>query len=219
MGVPHGEVVVNHRRVARHGHCLTEGDRAVSQRGVVQSLGPGPAGADGLPIVDQRVVQVLAAQILQDECSFLCSLLGVDGLGEEVCAHLQPGGLGPGDVLQEVGIQIDLPFLAVAAVAQADHHEGNARSRHLLPVDLPLMGGDVNADGRGVVDIVVVHDAAVRDKEVGIVGGCRYIAQQRQGFLPVLDVPGQGGVILLRVLPAADAGDNRAHLCTVDTVG
>ena len=38
-------------------------------------------------------------------------------------------------------------WAAVAPVAQAEEGELHAGGRHLLPVDLPLVGGDVDADG------------------------------------------------------------------------
>src|SRR5699024_4016826 len=131
---------------------------------------------------------------------------------------LQPGGLGPGDVLDKVLVQVDSALLAVAPEAQADQGELHAGGGNLLPVDLPLVGGHVDADGRGVAGVVVVHDAAILDKEIAVIGGYRRLTLQGIVVVAVADVPHLGRVPILLVLPAADPGDDGADLPPVDAL-
>ena len=75
---------------------------------------------DAFRIVYNRKLKCISLQIFQDKVCLFQGLLFIDGLREEVNAHIQSCLLCILHISPELLIQPDVAFLSVAAVAQPD---------------------------------------------------------------------------------------------------
>ena len=143
---------------------LAEGDGALGAVLDAQTVGTAILAAGGLSIEVDGVVQLAAIQDVGAAHGFLPGLLFVDGLTEEVDAHLQARIAGVGEVLLEHGVQHQRTA-AVAAVADADDDELDARRLYLFPVDAGLIFRDIDAEGG-----ILLHAVGVEVVELVVDG-------------------------------------------------
>ena len=94
--------------------------------------------------------------------TFLGGFLGVDGLGVEVDAHLKARCLGGGQIFPGPVVGLD-DADAVSPVADADEGEVEALGPDSLPVDLALMGADIDAapGGAGGAGHIAVYGGEI----------------------------------------------------------
>ena len=100
---------------------------------------------DDLPVEHDRVGQ---GRTVQERKGHLCLLLGLldrDGLGKEIHAHVQTGSRRLGEIAVEAGVDLELAG-AVGPQAAAQEREGDTGLLHTRPVDLALVGGDIDPD-------------------------------------------------------------------------
>ena len=139
---------------------LTEGDGALGAILLAQAIGTaGAVGRGGsLGIIIDGVVQLAAVQHPIAALCFLAGLVLGHRLGEEIHAHLQARVAGVGEVLFKHGVLHQRAAGTVAAVADADDHKVHARLLHLVPVDVALVLGHVDAE----VHILLHHAVGVK---------------------------------------------------------
>ena len=165
---------VDARLIALGLDFLAEGDGTLGAVLDTQTIGTAILAARGLGVKVDGVVELAAIQDIGAALRFFPGLVLVDCLTEEVDAHLEARVPGVGEVLLEHGVQHQCAA-AVAAVADADDNELDARCLDLLPVDVRLIFGDVDAEGGVLLDTVgvevielVVDGLDARDRLVGV---------------------------------------------------
>ena len=159
---------VDARLIALGLDFLAEGDGTLGAVFDAQTIGTAILAAGGLGVKVDGVVELAAIQDIGAALRFFPGLVLVDCLTEEVDAHLEARVPGIGEVLLEHGVQHQCAA-AVAAVADADDDELDARRLDLLPVDVRLIFGDVDAEGGVLLDTVgveVIED--YYDRHVGL---------------------------------------------------
>ena len=165
---------VDARLIALGLDFLAEGDGTLGAVLDAQTIGTAILAAGSFGVKVDGVVELAAIQDIGAALRFFSGLVLVDCLTEEVDAHLEARVSGVGEVLLEHGVQHQCAA-AVAAVADADDNELDARRLDLLPVDVRLIFGDVDAEGGVLLDTVgvevielVVDGLDARDRLVGI---------------------------------------------------
>ena len=145
-------------------------------------------GGDVLPVEDHRVLDGVVADGLQHEVGLLLGLGHRGRLGEEVDPYVQTGVQRPLDIRLEALIHLQGP-LGVAPVANPDHGEVDAGIGHGLPVDLPLVDGDIDALGGLLAVLLIVDPAlAVRGEGGGVIGVFVQSLQHEEHLIPVGEV-------------------------------
>ena len=111
-----------------------------------------------LPVEEDREIQGYAVQGLQDKGSLLPGLCLCDGLGVEVDAYKQARLSGLNVVFRKGGVHVQAA-LGVAPEADAEDGKIHPVGLYPLPVDLLLMGGDVNAQQRRhAAGVLILHN-------------------------------------------------------------
>ena len=163
-GVDLGGAAVGHGEVAGVLDDGAEDLGAPGDRLPVGVPGAGVLVVHALPVEDHRVGDVIAVDPLQQLVGLGRRLLLGHRLGEEVDPHLQAVGQGLLDIVGEIGVLVE-GGVVIAPVARPDHGEVHPGGGHLGPVDLPLVGGHVDAHIAGGVppvgeEAVLHHEGA-----------------------------------------------------------
>ena len=141
-------VEVDHGLIPSLLHQIAEGVGHGGEGGAVHPVCAGGTAGDVLPVEDHGPGNITALQQVQDEPGLLLRLLRGDSLGEKVNAHFQPGLRGPLNIGPALGILKNRAAVQpVIPATGPDHGKVDAVSCHRLPVDLPLVRGDIHAKG------------------------------------------------------------------------
>ena len=185
-------VEINHTLIAFRLYPAAEGLDAVREGAGVHICGAGVL-PQVLPVIDEGVGQGVPLQQGQGILRLLQSLLGGDRLGEEVGAYGKPCLRGSLEIGQGLFVCAQLPGLG-SAVAQTDDGKLYPGILHLLPVNVSLPFGDIDAMGgifRQAGDVAVfLHPEILRAVGVGGQGGggdggfCGGLGGLRLGGLP-----------------------------------
>ena len=119
--------------------------------------------ADLFPVEEDGEGEQVPGDLVQHEPGLLPRLLLVDGLREEIHAHVKPGVNGTLQILLEIRVLLN-GSLRIPAVADAENGKLHAAFRDALPVDLLLVRGDVDADLAGYGVAFIAQEAAVHIK-------------------------------------------------------
>ena len=173
MGIPDGvflQAVQVHPLAVPCGGCvhtglitlrldfLTKRNGALGAVGDAQTVGTAGAvgGSGSFGVKEDRIVQFAAVQhIGAGKGFFLC--LGLSGsLTEEIDTHLQARVLRVGKMFLKHGVQHQIACRAVAAVADADDNKADTGLFDLGPVNILLVFGHIDAEGRAVLQHAVI---------------------------------------------------------------
>ena len=157
-------VKVDHRVVARLPDHITEGPGAACDGLRLHAVRPGGVPGNELPVKGHGVGHIVPLNGVQDVLRLLLRLPDADGLGEKIDPHLQASVQRPPEVLLKILVRHDDP-LGVSPVPQPDHGKFHSRIRYLLPVDLPLISGHIDADGRLLSILLIGEPAPIIDGE------------------------------------------------------
>ena len=162
---------------------------------------PGSIVIDQLPVVGHRQLQLAALQLLDHKVRLLYSLLLTDGLGEEIDPHLESGSLCALVVLPEHTVRHNVPA-AVGAVANADEYKIDAGRLHLVPVNIPLVGGHVNAHVGSDLSVADIIPSAVPVHDLlPVLGKGRHVIIYRQVDLSVCSITQQNFLARQLIVP------------------
>ena len=155
---------IHTRLIAQSLDFLAEGNGTLGAVGLSQTIGTSAAvgGTGGLAVKVDGVIEAAAVQDIPAALRLFPGFVLIDGLTEEVDAHLQTRVPGVGKMLLKQGI-LHQRAAAIAAVPDADDDKIHARLLDLLPVDLRLIFGHINAEvgrrlhavGVEVIELVV----------------------------------------------------------------
>ena len=148
-------VGVNHRDVSRLIDALAEGEGIGGRLFAGQAVRARLVGGVFLLVVDNRVIDRIAVDQLEQVVRFLKGLLLAQRLGKQIDADVQARGGRALDVLREQIVRHDAAGL-VAAVGGADEHIVDTRGLDRVPVDRALIGGHIDTERSGDVILVTL---------------------------------------------------------------
>ena len=162
-----GRVPVDHRLIALPLHVLTEG--IGNAGGLLCTQAPLVAALRHLQIEGYRIIDIVTFQRPDHISRLFHGFLRVRRHRIEIDAHFQSRLFRTGEVSAEIRVLID-PAGGGSPVSHADKGKFHTGRCHLIPVDFPLVRGNIDAHFRNVPGIPIIPKTISEIERFALIG-------------------------------------------------